>query len=268
MTGATLELEPRSAGGQQPAVTRLGVVRYVNTRPLIAGLESLQGLRLRPEVPAQLIGTLERGETHAALCSSVDFQMSSLDLVVLPVGVIGCDGPTLTVQVFSRVPFEHPAIPILAERIVKAKRNGRAIILLCGAHVLRAGNAPLLIDLMQRGLLTHIGFNGAGAIHDFELAMIGQTCESVAKYVKEGQFGLWQETSRLNDAVTAGYRDGLGFGEAVGRTIENEQFPFRETSIFAASIASSCRASRGFATMRNSRAPPLDTIRLIRSTSA
>lgn len=133
-----------------------------------------------------------------------------------------------------RVPFEHPAIPILAERIVEAKRNGRAIILLCGAHVLRAGNAPLLIDLMQRGLLTHIGFNGAGAIHDFELAMIGQTCESVAKYVKEGQFGLWQETSRLNDAVSAGYLDGLGFGEAVGRTIEEEKFPFRETSIFAA----------------------------------
>jgi len=133
-----------------------------------------------------------------------------------------------------RVPFEHPAMPVLADKIVEAKRNGRAIIWLCGAHVLRAGNAPLLIDLMRRGLITHIGFNGAGAIHDFELAMIGQTCESVAKYVSEGQFGLWQETSKLNDAVKAGHRDGLGFGEAVGRMIEEEQFPYRETSVFAA----------------------------------
>ncbi len=134
----------------------------------------------------------------------------------------------------SREPFEHPAIPVLAEQIVTAKQNGRAIIWLCGAHVLRAGNGPLLIDLMRRGLLSHVGFNGAGAIHDFELAMIGQTCESVAKYVSEGQFGLWQETARLNDAVAAGHRDGIGFGEAVGQAIETEQFPFRETSVFAA----------------------------------
>lgn len=134
----------------------------------------------------------------------------------------------------ARVPFEHPAIPVLAERIVEAKKNRRSIILLCGAHVLRAGNAPMLIDLMQRGLITHLGFNGAGAIHDFELAMIGQTCESVAKYVSEGQFGLWRETGKLNDAVKAGHRDGLGFGESVGRMIEEEKFPFRETSVFAA----------------------------------
>jgi hypothetical protein len=134
----------------------------------------------------------------------------------------------------SSLPFEHPAIPVLAERIAAANRNGRAVIWLCGAHVLRAGNAPLLIDLMRRGLITHLGFNGAGAIHDFELAMIGQTCESVAKYVSEGQFGLWHETGRLNDAVKAGYRDGLGFGEAVGRMIDDEQFTYRETSVFAA----------------------------------
>ncbi len=84
---------------------RLGVVRYLNTRPLIAGLESLAGLHLRKEVPAELIGTLERGETDAALCSSIDFQRADRDMVILPVGLLGCDGPTLTVQVFSQVPL-------------------------------------------------------------------------------------------------------------------------------------------------------------------
>jgi hypothetical protein len=133
-----------------------------------------------------------------------------------------------------RVPFHHNAIPILADRIVQAARNKRAILFACGAHVLRQGNAPLLIDLMQRGLLTHLALNGAGAIHDFELAMIGQTCESVARYVREGRFGLWSESSRINDAVTAGHRAGLGFGEAVGKHIEEEKFPNRATSVLAA----------------------------------
>jgi len=134
----------------------------------------------------------------------------------------------------ERVPFDHPAIPILAESIVDAYRNDRTVLFCCGAHVLRLGNAPLLIDLMQRGILKHLALNGAGAIHDFELAMIGQTCESVARYVSEGQFGLWKESAILNDAVTAGHKDGLGFGEAAGRWIEENEFPHRETSVLAA----------------------------------
>jgi hypothetical protein len=133
-----------------------------------------------------------------------------------------------------RVPFAHQAIPILADRIVQAASAKRAILFACGAHVLRQGNAPLLIDLMQRGLLSHLALNGAGAIHDFELAMIGHTCESVARYVRNGQFGLWQESSRLNDAVNTGHRAGLGFGEAVGKYIEDERFPHRATSVLAA----------------------------------
>lgn len=87
--------------------TRLGVVRYLNTRPLIAGLESLSSLRLRAEVPAELIGTIERGEVDAALCSSIDYQRSARDLVVLPVGLLGSAGATLTVKVFARVPLEQ-----------------------------------------------------------------------------------------------------------------------------------------------------------------
>ena len=134
----------------------------------------------------------------------------------------------------QRVPFEHPALPVLAERIAEAARNGRAVIFACGAHVLRQGNSLLLIDLMQRGVLTHLALNGAGAIHDFELAMIGQTCESVARYVSEGQFGLWRETAGINEAAIAGQRDGLGLGEAIGRMIEQEPFRHRDISVLAA----------------------------------
>ena len=134
----------------------------------------------------------------------------------------------------ERIGFEHPALPVLAKRTVAAARAGRAVLWSCGGHVLRQGNAPLLIDLMERGLLGHLALNGAGAIHDFERAMIGQTCESVARYVSEGQFGLWSETAQLNDAVAAGHRDGLGMGEAIGRMIVEENFAFAETSVLAA----------------------------------
>lgn len=134
----------------------------------------------------------------------------------------------------SRAPFEHPHIPMLADAIVTAARNDRMVLFACGAHVLRQGNGPLLIDLMRRGILRHLALNGAGAIHDFELARIGQTCESVARYVSEGQFGLWRETGEINDAVAVGYRDGLGYGEAVGRMIEQRALPHREYSVLAA----------------------------------
>ncbi|NQT14179.1 MAG: hypothetical protein HQ582_15600 [Planctomycetes bacterium] len=133
-----------------------------------------------------------------------------------------------------REPFQHEALPELAERIVEAAAADRSVIFLCGAHVLRKGNGPLLVDLMERGLLTHLALNGAGAIHDFELAMIGHTCESVARYVSSGEFGLWHETGRINEAAVAAQREGIGLGEAVGRMIQEEAFPYRETSVLAA----------------------------------
>ena len=133
-----------------------------------------------------------------------------------------------------REPFEHASIPLLAEAICNARRDDRTVLFSCGAHVLRCGNAPLIIDLMERGILSHLALNGAGAIHDFELAMIGQTCESVARYIQAGQFGLWQETGLLNEAVNRGHEEGLGFGEAVGKMIEEEGFAHRATSVLAA----------------------------------
>ena len=127
--------------------------------------------------------------------------------------------------------FEDPNLPELARRIAAARKNDHPVILMMGAHVIRKGMSRMIIDLMERGILTHIALNGAGAIHDFELALIGATTESVARYISSGQFGLWRETGVINDAVAAGAREGLGYGEAVGRWIVAEEFPHREISI-------------------------------------
>src|ERR1700693_1021650 len=115
--------------------------------------------------------------------------------------------------------FDHPALPVVGQRLVEARRRGASRILLMGAHVLRAGVARYLIDLMERGLLTHIAMNGAGPIHDWEFALIGASTESVARYIQTGEFGLWRETGRINDVVRDGARDRLGLGEWVGRDI-------------------------------------------------
>jgi hypothetical protein len=132
--------------------------------------------------------------------------------------------------------FEHEALPVLGQRLAAARRDGRARILLMGAHVLRAGVSRYLIDLMERGLLTHIGMNGAGPIHDWEFALIGATTESVARYIRTGEFGLWQETGRMNDVIRAGAAAGLGLGEALGRAILDGPFPHKDVSVLAAAV--------------------------------
>jgi hypothetical protein len=91
-----------------------------------------------------------------------------------------------------------------------------------------------VIDLMERGVITHVGMNGACAIHDYELALIGATTESVARYISEGQFGLWRETGQINDIVKAGNIQGLGYAEAVGKAIAEGDFPYKSVSILAA----------------------------------
>ena len=136
-------------------------------------------------------------------------------------------------------PYENPNLRIVADRIVAARRAGRQVIWMMGAHVMRRGNSRFIIDLMERGILTHVATNGACAIHDFELAHIGATLEDVEDYIWDGQFGNWEETGRyLNEAILHGYRDKIGFGEAVGRLIQEGvfgiTFPHRDVSMFAA----------------------------------
>ncbi len=132
--------------------------------------------------------------------------------------------------------FAHPALPLLGQRLVQAKKMGTARILLMGAHVIRAGVSRYLIDLMERGLISHLALNGAGPIHDWELALIGATTESVAHYIQTGEFGLWQETGRMNDAIVAGARQGLGMGEALGQAILQGPFPNKDISVLAAAV--------------------------------
>lgn len=132
--------------------------------------------------------------------------------------------------------FSHAALPILTERMRQAKRRGSAIILMMGAHLLRAGVSRLLIDLMERRLITHVAMNGAGPIHDWELALVGATTESVAQYVRTGEFGLWTETGAMNDVIAAGAKAGVGLGEAVGQAIQDGAFPHKDVSVLAAGV--------------------------------
>jgi hypothetical protein len=122
----------------------------------------------------------------------------------------------------------------IAQQIVRAKKNGSSIVLMIGAHVLRAGTQRYIIDLMERGYLSCIAMNGAGVIHDYEYSLIGSTTESVAKYVVDGQFGLWKETGEINDIINEGYKKGMGLGEAVGQAISEGDFPHKDISLLAA----------------------------------
>ncbi|MYK16834.1 hypothetical protein F4055_01520 [Candidatus Poribacteria bacterium] len=136
-------------------------------------------------------------------------------------------------------PPDNPRLSVVADRIAKAHRDGRQVIWMMGAHVMRRGNSRFIIDLMERGILTHLATNGACAIHDFELAHVGATLEDVEDYIYDGKFGNWEETGRyLNEAIVRGYQDKIGFGEAIGRLIEEGEmdiaFPHRGVSMFAA----------------------------------
>jgi hypothetical protein len=129
---------------------------------------------------------------------------------------------------------EMQSLAALGQRLVAARQAGGARLMLMGAHVIRAGVGRQLIDMMERGLITHIGMNGAGPIHDYELAKIGATCESVARYIRSGEFGLWHETGEMNDIVARGAKEGLGLGESLGREILEGDFPHKDTSVLAA----------------------------------
>src|SRR5438876_937817 len=135
-----------------------------------------------------------------------------------------------------RPSFAHPAMPVLGRKLVEARAVKAARIVLMGAHVLRAGVARYLIDMMERGLVSHVAMNGAGPIHDWEFALIGATTESVARYIQTGEFGLWQETGRMNDVIARAARAGIGLGEALGRAIYEEDFPHKDISVLAAGV--------------------------------
>jgi hypothetical protein len=103
-----------------------------------------------------------------------------------------------------------------------------------GAHVIKVGLSPVIIDLMKRGLITAVALNGAGIIHDFELALAGCTSEDVAQSLASGQFGMAKETGEcLNEAVQEGANEEIGLGLAVGRMIHEKKLPYSDISILA-----------------------------------
>ena len=139
--------------------------------------------------------------------------------------------------------IDAPSLRFLAKDIIKARKEGKEVVWMMGAHPIRRGNSLLIIDLMRRGIITHVATSGAGAIHDFEFFYQGATCEDVEKYIKDGRFGNWDATGHwINYAAKKASEDDKGFGETLGEVIK-ERFDSMETetkngskevSIFAA----------------------------------
>jgi hypothetical protein len=123
----------------------------------------------------------------------------------------------------------------VTQAILDARRRGRPVILGMGAHVIKVGLSRVVIDLLERGLVTAVALNGAGAVHDFELATAGFTSEDVDARLGEGEFGMAEETGRvLNEAVAGGLAKGWGFGRAVGERLLALAPPHASLSILAA----------------------------------
>ena len=122
----------------------------------------------------------------------------------------------------------------LVERIAAAVTQKRPVLVGMGAHVIKVGLAPILIDLMERGIISALALNGAGIIHDAEIAMVGRTSEEVANVLGAGAFGAARETGEvLNQAINQGAKEGIGLGEAVGNTLLQQNFPFNGQSLLA-----------------------------------
>ncbi len=132
-----------------------------------------------------------------------------------------CD---LTLELPDRVQED---IRTVARAIVAARREGKPVILFTGAHLIKNGLGPLLVNLVERGCVTLVAGNGATSIHDFELALIGETSENVPAALDKGQFGMAYEFGYINMALAVGNQQKLGFGESLGRMITDETFQKR-----------------------------------------
>jgi hypothetical protein len=121
------------------------------------------------------------------------------------------------------------------DRIVDARRRGKPCAVAMGAHVIKCGLSPVVIDLMRRGVITSLSMNGAGAIHDTEIAFFGETSEDVVEGMHTGLFGMATETADfVNGCASAASDDQLGFGEALGKAVIEANAPNRHISLLAA----------------------------------
>lgn len=142
--------------------------------------------------------------------------------------------PGMTVrELIDLLPNQFAGVdfPEFIDRAVTAIKNERPVLLGMGAHVIKVGLNPILIDLMERGVISAIALNGAGIIHDTEIAMVGRTSEDVACVLGAGAFGAAKETGEvLNRAINQGAEQGIGLGEAVGNMLLCESFPLTSTA--------------------------------------
>ena len=126
----------------------------------------------------------------------------------------------------------------VAEHMANAAAGRRAVVAMLGGHVIKVGLGPLLVTLLERGVLTHVAMNGSAAIHDFELAAFGGTSEDVAAGLADGTFGMAEETGReMNTALSAGAAAGQGAGEALGEYLRSRpELPGRSVSVLVACV--------------------------------
>jgi len=124
---------------------------------------------------------------------------------------------------------------LIVNAVVEAATRRRTFLLMFGAHVIKVGLSPLVLELIRRKVVTAIAMNGAGIIHDFELAYMGSTSEDVSAALADGSFGMAEETHRLlNGAIRDGAKRGWGLGRAVGAMINARRLPHRRLSLLAA----------------------------------
>jgi len=132
----------------------------------------------------------------------------------------------------SKILLKSKEFDELMTKVINSYKNKKQIILMMGAHVIKVGMSLLIIDLMKNGIIKHIAMNGAGPIHDFELAFIGETSEYVEKTIEDGTFGMIEETgSILNSAIKEGSKNNYGMGYAIGKKISDLNLPFKDYSI-------------------------------------
>jgi hypothetical protein len=145
--------------------------------------------------------------------------------------------PNMTVrELLDNLPGQFAGVdfPEFVGRAARAVHNKRPFLLGMGAHVIKVGLNPILIDLMHRGVISAIALNGAGIIHDTEIAMVGRTSEEVADVLGDGAFGAAEETGRiLNRAINRGADEGIGLGRAVGDALLSHDFPHNDQSLLA-----------------------------------
>lgn len=179
----------------------------------------------KPEIPAPAdLGRVKRYPYKKRL------NKVNLDLLGKPYARAGIDG------FLESLPKTLRAAELVEyiDLVVAARRKNRPFQLLMGAHVIKVGLTPIIIDLMKRGIATGVSFNGAGVIHELELAFFGGTSEDVLDGLKDGSFGMVEETGQMFAAVCElASAEGIGLGQATGRFINHQKARCRNVSIFA-----------------------------------